>query len=410
LKPFADISPDQFNYELPNERIAVFPTDIRDKSRLLIREKDGTLHQDIFRNISDYLDEGSHLFFNNSKVIPARLVFTKETGSHIEIFCLKPSEPSDYAMSLSATKTCSWECMIGNIKRFNVDSLYMKIAGPNNHLILKAEKMKQTGNTALIKFSWDNDEVSFAEILSLIGQTPLPPYIKRDPAEIDRERYQTIYAKFDGSVAAPTAGLHFTDYVFEKLACKFISSHEITLHVGGGTFQPIKSNKVEDHEMHSEFFFVTSGLMQLLLKIQNKVACVGTTSVRTLESIYWLGVKIIQSENITPNDLCIGQWEPYTLPSGYTMKHSFEALAKWLEKQKIKEVMASTKLMVVPGYKFNVVNTLITNFHQPHSTLLLLIAAFIGESWRETYNYALQQGFRFLSYGDSSLLFNATKE
>jgi S-adenosylmethionine:tRNA ribosyltransferase-isomerase len=406
LKPFADISPDLFNYELPDDRIAVFPTGIRDNSRLLIRERDGMLHQDTFRNLSEYLPEDSHLFFNNSKVIPARLVFNKETGSHIEIFCLKPAEPSDYALSLSANKSCSWECLVGNLKRFSGDSLQLKISINSVYLTLKAEKLSQTGNTVVIKFSWDNDKVSFTEILSLIGQTPLPPYIKREPSAIDRERYQTIYSKFDGSVAAPTAGLHFTEYVFERLAQKHISHHEITLHVGAGTFQPIKSNQVIHHEMHAELFKVTPALLQLLATMPGRVACVGTTTVRTLESIYWLGIKIIQLKDKTPHSLHIDQWEPYDLPSKFTMKQSFEAFGEWLEKQRIKEAMASTSLMILPGYSFKVVDTLITNFHQPRSTLLLLITAFIGESWKETYNYALHQGFRFLSYGDSSLLFN----
>jgi S-adenosylmethionine:tRNA ribosyltransferase-isomerase len=406
LKPFADISPDQFNYELPIDRIAVFPAAIRDNSRLLIRGRDGTLHQDTFRNLSHYLVENSHLFFNNSKVIQARLVFRKETGSSIEIFCLKPVDPSDYALSLSATKTCSWECMVGNLKRFGSDPLLLEISTGNIYLKLKAEKLDQTGNSVIIKFTWEDFRISFAEILSLAGKTPLPPYIKRNPSAIDRERYQTIYSKFDGSVAAPTAGLHFTNSVLESLAKKHISQHDITLHVGAGTFQPIKSNKVIDHEMHAEFFKVTPALLQLLASMPGRVTSVGTTTLRTLESIYWLGIKIIQSNDLEPNSLHLDQWEPYKLPTEYTINQSFEAFGGWLEKHKIRETMASTSLMILPGYRFRVVDTLITNFHQPRSTLLLLIAAFIGESWKETYYYALQQGFRFLSYGDSSLLFN----
>jgi S-adenosylmethionine:tRNA ribosyltransferase-isomerase len=406
LKPFADISPDQFKYELPEERIAVFPAEIRDKSRLLIREEDGTLHEDTFRNISDYLVKDSHLFFNNSKVIPARIIFTKESGSRVEIFCLKPSEPSNYTASLLAKRTCSWECMIGNLKRFSRDSLHLKISSKPVDLMLRAEKTGQSGNMVIVKFTWDNDKTSFGEILTLVGQTPLPPYIKRDPVETDRERYQTIYSKYEGSVAAPTAGLHFTELVFEKLAGKHISRHEITLHVGAGTFQPIKTNRVKDHEMHAEFFIITPGLIRLLAGMSDRVACVGTTTVRTLESIYWLGIKVMVSEIISPRNLHIDQWEPYNLPVNYSMRQSFEALGEWMEKFKLKEVVASTKLMIIPGYRFNVVNTLVTNFHQPGSTLLLLIAAFIGETWKETYNYALQHDFKFLSYGDSSLLFN----
>lgn len=406
MKPIADISPDHYYYELPEDRIALFPAANRDESHLLIREKTGRLHQDIFKNIANYLAEGSHIFFNNSKVIPARLIFTKETGSRIEIFCLKPSEPSDYALSLASTASCSWECMVGNLKRFSSDSLHMKIMGKKDHLNLYADRLSQNGNIVIINFRWDDDTVSFADILLLIGQTPLPPYIKRKPEETDRERYQTIYSKFDGSVAAPTAGLHFTDNVFETLNSKNIFRHEITLHVGAGTFQPIKAVSIEDHLMHTEYFNLTPGIMKLLAGMPDRVTCVGTTSVRTLESIYWLGVKVIQNKNIALENLHINQWDAYTLPKVYTMQNSFEALGEWLEKQEINEFMVPTRLMIVPGYGFKVVDTLITNFHQPRSTLLLLIAAFIGESWKETYNYALNHGFRFLSYGDSSLLFN----
>jgi S-adenosylmethionine:tRNA ribosyltransferase-isomerase len=404
LKPFADISPDEFNYALPEERIALFPAAIRDQSRLLIRQHDGTLQEDTFTHIAEYLAEDSHLFFNNSKVIPARLVFTKETGSRIEIFCLNPAEPSDYALSLSATKTSTWDCLVGNLKRFSSDSLQMKISTGSKFLNLKAERISQAANIVSIRFSWDNDQVSFAEVLALAGQTPLPPYIKRKPVETDRDRYQTIYSKFNGSVAAPTAGLHFTDHVFEQLARKHIACHEITLHVGAGTFRPMKSNRVKDHEMHEEFFMVTAELLQELAGIPGRVTCVGTTTVRTLESIYWLGVKVLESDMIAPHNLRISQWESYNLPQEYTLKQSFEALGAWLKKHNLRKITASTSLMIVPGYRFNVVNVLITNFHQPRSTLLLLIAAFIGDSWKDTYNYALLQGFRFLSYGDSSLL------
>jgi S-adenosylmethionine:tRNA ribosyltransferase-isomerase len=405
LKPIANISPFQFSYDLPDGCIALYPADKRDNSRILIRNKDGSIDQDTFKNFAAYLPVGSHIFFNNSRVIPARLIFTKDTGSRIELFCLNPIEPCDYALSLSASVSCTWECMVGNIKRFSGSSLGMQIKVNNAEIQLRAEKISQRGNIAMIRFSWDNEAVSFAGILSHAGLTPLPPYIKRKATELDRERYQTVYSKYDGSVAAPTAGLHFTEHVFEQLRQKKIACHELTLHIGAGTFQPMKSELIRDHEMHAELFRVTANLIRTLAEMDTRVTCVGTTSVRTIESLYWLGVKILQSGGALANGLQIEQWEVYDLPQTYSMKQSFEAFWEWINKQDVNEFWASTKLMIVPGYEFKVTNTLITNFHQPQSTLLLLIAAFIGESWKEVYLFALQNGFRFLSYGDSSLLF-----
>lgn len=403
LKPIANISPGQFTYKLPEERIALFPVEKRDSSKLLIRKPDGSLHEDVFRNVADYLPENSHLYFNNSRVIPARLIFTKESGSRIEIFCLRPVEPSDYTSSLSSTKSSTWECMIGNLRKFNTDLIQMKLTYRRRVFTLYAEKKSCKNNIAVICFEWDNDELSFSEILYLIGQTPLPPYIKRKPAEIDRERYQTVYSRSDGSVAAPTAGLHFTEEVLESLVSRSITRHEITLHVGAGTFQPIKAKLINDHEMHVEFFEITHSLIQSVSMMHDKACCVGTTTIRTLESLYWLGVKLLVEKD-EPEFLHLEQWEPYHLPEIYSTAQSFEALGNWLEKRRIHNTMASTQLMIVPGYDFRMADKLITNFHQPGSTLLLLIAAFIGESWRNLYEYAINKGFRFLSYGDSSLL------
>jgi len=404
LKPFKDIKSAYFSYKLPEERIALFPEENRDNSRLLIRYSDGTLVQDRFRNVASYLPAGTHLFLNDSKVIPARLIFKKETGSLIEVLCLQPDKPSDYALSLSATRTCTWQCMIGNMKRFGAGTLQMEVHLNDMSVVLKAEKISQSGDTALVRFLW-NGPVSFAAILSKIGQTPLPPYIKREEAESDRERYQTIYSRSDGSVAAPTAGLHFTNYVFEHLKSKSIYCHELTLHVGAGTFQPLKSTHIRDHDMHAETFMISGELIHQLAKLDTKATCVGTTSVRTLESLYWLGVKILHSRGLKPQDLHLNQWEAYHLPLTVPMKESFNSLRKWIDNQPEKEIVATTKLMIVPGYDFKTVNAMITNFHQPRSTLLLLIAAFIGDSWKDTYRFALKKGFRFLSYGDSSLLF-----
>jgi S-adenosylmethionine:tRNA ribosyltransferase-isomerase len=403
----ANIGPEGFSYNLPEERIAMFPVEIRDHSRLLIRDKDGSLHSDIFSKISEYLTAGRHIFFNNSRVIPARLVFRKSTGSHVEIFCLKPLDPPEYAVSLASAVTCVWECMIGNLKRFNTGSLETTFfSGRINH-VLRAEKLDNVGNISKIRFSWSNDQVSFAEILQAIGQTPLPPYIKRNPVSIDRDRYQTIYSATDGSVAAPTAGLHFTESVFDRFKQKNISCHEITLHVGAGTFQPIKAKLISEHKMHAEFFQITTDLLQILGSIPEKVISVGTTTVRTLESLYWLGVKLIESSGV-PDELTLEQWEPYQFKKCYTLKQSLEALTEWFVKQHLSSTYASTRFMIVPGYRFRVTDTMITNFHQPGSTLLLLVAAFIGDSWKDTYQYALENNFRFLSYGDSSLLFSTT--
>lgn len=404
LEPFKDIRSADFSYTLPEDRIALFPEEIRDNSKLLIRYPDGTLIQDRFSNIPGYLPAGTHLFLNDTKVIPARLVFKKETGSRIEVFCLHPAEPSDYAQSLSATQTCTWHCMIGNMRRFGTSTLQMEVHLNDTSVVLRAEKISQAGNTALVRFKWDRS-VSFAAILSESGHTPLPPYIRREETKTDRERYQTIYSRSDGSVAAPTAGLHFTDHVFNQLKSNGIFLHNLTLHIGAGTFQPIKTAYLENHDMHAESFVITKELIHQLAKLDTKVTCVGTTSVRTLESLYWLGIKIRQSGGLSLQNLHLNQWEAYYLPQTIPMKESFTIFREWIDNQPEKNIMASTKLMIVPGYDFKTVNAIITNFHQPHSTLLLLIAAFIGDSWRETYQFALKKGFRFLSYGDCSLLF-----
>lgn len=405
MQPFNNIKLQEFTYELPEDRIAAFPETNRDESLLLVRKPDGTIYRDLFLNLASYLDEGSHLVFNNSRVIPARLIFTKPTGSKIELFCLTPVDPSGYDHSLSSKSACVWECMAGNLKRFRSDELQMNLVIGQKNLLLRAERVKQIGGLIHIRFSWQDNRVTFAEILSAAGKTPLPPYIRREPDENDRERYQTVYAKHDGSVAAPTAGLHFTEKTFEKLMQKGISLHEITLHVGAGTFRPIKSDSLLQHDMHGEFLQVTRKIITMLTGLNTPVVAVGTTSVRTLESLYWLGVKILAHKKLLASDLRLGQWEAYELPQHISVAESFCTLYQWLDLNKMSELCTSTRLMIIPGYHFRVVNTLITNFHQPGSTLLLLVAAFMGKSWVSTYQYALDNGFRFLSYGDSSLLF-----
>jgi len=399
------ISPSQYSYELPDNRIAAFPADRRDNSRLLVHNANGHLHEDVFSNIASYFPENSELFFNNSKVIPARLIFPTLSGPKVEIFCLRPTGPSGYAGALSATRSSTWECMIGNMKKFKEPVVQLPVQTDKGILVLAAEKIRLSGNTAEIRFTWDHGDISFAEIISIAGRTPLPPYIKRDPVPADRERYQTVYSKIDGSVAAPTAGLHFTDEVLRTLAEKRIAFHEITLHVGAGTFQPIKTGLVKDHKMHAEYFEVTRSMAEELACMKKRVTCVGTTTVRTLESLYWIGARFASVPDV-PDSLHLGQWEPYSLRE-CPVSEAFDALARWFRIMHTEKVMASTSFMIVPGYRFKMTDKLITNFHQPGSTLLLLIAAFIGDSWKKTYNYALLNGFRFLSYGDSSLLYNS---
>ena len=405
LQPFKNINPHRCTYNLPDDRIALFPKANRDESLLLVRKPDGSLGHDMFRNLADYLDSGTHLFFNNSRVIPARLIFTQPTGSKIELLCLKPIDPPEYELSLTSGSSCVWECMAGNLKKFKSESLKMNVVAGEKTLVLRAERISQNGNLVCIRFSWPDDGVTFAGILSAAGKTPLPPYIRREADENDRERYQTVYARFDGSVAAPTAGLHFTENILETLRRKDILTHEITLHVGAGTFQPIKSDSLLDHDMHDEFFQVSRDLVTLLASLVKPVAAVGTTSVRTLESLYWLGVRIVTGKNPIVKDLMLRQWEAYELSQDIAANVSFRALDQWMGQNRVQELLASTRLMIVPGYRFRVVDTLVTNFHQPGSTLLLLVAAFIGDSWKTAYQYALDNRFRFLSYGDSSLLF-----
>jgi S-adenosylmethionine:tRNA ribosyltransferase-isomerase len=405
LKPFENIILSEYTYELPEERIAAFPMENREESLLLVCEKEGNIYHDHFLNVADYLEKGDHLVFNNSRVIPARLIFTKNSGSKIEIFCLAPVDPPQYDLSLGAKGGCIWECMIGNLKRFKGKNLTLEIRTNGLPIRLNAEKLKQDGNLAEIRFSWQPGTVTFAEILSSIGKTPLPPYIKREPDENDRERYQTIYSKKDGSVAAPTAGLHFTDRVFDRLKSKNIALNEVTLHVGAGTFQPIKGDSLQKHAMHAEFIQVSRDFIHSMSALNQPVVAVGTTSVRTLESLYWMGVKLLQQGTSDSEGLSLEQWEAYGLKQDVSIRDAFHVLDQWLVHRRLNEFFSSTRLMIVPGYRFRTIKTLITNFHQPGSTLLLLVAAFIGSSWKEAYRYALGNGFRFLSYGDSSILF-----
>jgi S-adenosylmethionine:tRNA ribosyltransferase-isomerase len=392
-----EIDLNDYDYDLPNDRIAQYPVKERDLSKLLIY-KGNAISKDLFRNIEVYIPTDSLLVFNNTHVIRARLLFSKETGASIEILCLEPLSPSEYELSFSSKAPVEWKCIVGNLKKWKEGKLKTSFLHDGIEFNLNAEKIKPEGEAWRIRFTWDAMEICFGQVIEATGHIPLPPYISRDDESGDITRYQTIYSKIKGSVAAPTAGLHFTDNVLEKLKGRGIKSAEVTLHVGAGTFQPVKSKNILDHKMHCEHFFVTEKTIKLLLKNPGKIVAVGTTSVRTLESLYWIGVNIIQ-------DPSLGQWEAYESDSSISVKESMEALLKMLNEKHLSIIHASTSIMIIPGYNFRMIKGIITNFHQPHSTLLLLISAWTGNSWRTIYNFALKNDFRFLSYGDCSLLF-----
>jgi S-adenosylmethionine:tRNA ribosyltransferase-isomerase len=332
-------------------------------------------------------------------VIQARLHFFKETGAKIEIFCLEPIEPSDYVLAFQQTESITWKCIVGNLKKWKEKDLKKIITIDNSEITLTAKKKGSEGNSQIIEFSWNNSKITFSEILENIGATPIPPYFNRESESIDKDRYQTVYSKLKGSVAAPTAGLHFTQDVLEKLQSKGVTLEEVTLHVGAGTFTPVKTETIDEHNMHTEHFVVTKKTIQNLLNSEQIIA-VGTTSVRTIESLHWLGVKLKLHNKL---DSHISQWEAYQLPD-YSKKESLEALVNHMNENNLNALHASTQIMIFPGYQFKLVDILVTNFHQPKSTLLLLIAAFIGEDWKKVYEFALENDFRFLSYGDSSIL------
>lgn len=397
IKP-QNIKIEDFTYDLPDHRIAKYPLDKRDESKLLVYNK-GSLAKDVFKNIEQHIDSNTTCVFNNTKVIQARLHFYKETGAKIEIFCLEPIAPSDYVLAFQQTESITWKCIVGNLKKWKDNDLEKIITIDNTEITLTAKKKGSEGNSQIIEFSWNNSEITFSEILETIGATPIPPYLNRESESIDKDRYQTVYSKLKGSVAAPTAGLHFTQDVLEKLQSKSVTLEEVTLHVGAGTFTPVKSETIDEHQMHTEHFVVTKKTIQNLLKSKQIVA-VGTTSVRTIESMHWLGVKLKVHNTF---DSRISQWEAYQLPD-YSKKDSLEALLNYMIENDLNELNASTQIMIFPGYPFKLVDILITNFHQPKSTLLLLIAAFIGEDWKKVYDFALENDFRFLSYGDSSIL------
>jgi S-adenosylmethionine:tRNA ribosyltransferase-isomerase len=390
-----------YNYRLDESRIAKYPLEKRDNSKILLCRPDQPINHKPFKQIVDEIATGSLIVYNNTKVIHARLEFHKVTGARIEIFCLSPVEPVEYQLMFTAKSKCTWNCMVGNLKKWKNEILEQSVKIGKDQFILKAEKITtdQTGGP-LISFSWNN-EFSFAEVLEAVGKIPIPPYLNRETEDIDTLRYQTVYSKHNGSVAAPTAGLHFTDKIFTECKQKNIDIAELTLHVGAGTFQAVKTENALLHSMHGEQFIVSRELIKQLLLHKNTIIATGTTTTRTLESIFWLGVKAQKNEKLE----LLEQWYWKENPTDINRTDSLTALLNYLERENRDFLIATTEIMIVPGYDFRIIDAIITNFHQPKSTLLLLISAFIGERWHEVYDYALRNDFRFLSYGDSSLLF-----
>lgn len=396
------IAIENYTYDLPDNKIPKFPLKERDKSKLLIYDKT-EISEDNFSNIANHLPKNSLLVSNNTKVIRARIELFKETGARIEVFCLEPYEPSDYNISFAQNKRCQWLCIVGNLKKWKQGKLTRTIVINGNTTILNVERKKTFNEAHIIEFTWENINLTFSEILESLGNIPIPPYLNRDAEESDLDRYQTVYSKHKGSVAAPTAGLHFTENVFNKLQKQNIKRHEVTLHVGAGTFKPVKTEQIGNHEMHYEQFIISKETLPLLINNAGLITAVGTTTVRTLESIYWLGVKLL-SDKIKNNVWVLDQWDAYELPGNISVAEALTAVFNHMNNSDVKYINASTGIMIAPGYKLKIVNQLITNFHQPQSTLLLLISAFIGDKWRNMYSYALDNNFRFLSYGDSCLL------
>ncbi len=397
-----DIRIEDFTYELPDDRIAKYPLKYRDSSQLL-SYKDGNIDKRSFSGISELIPDDSLMIFNDTKVVPARLHFQRPTGAHIEIFCLEPVQPEEYVSMFAVTGSCRWKCIVGNIKRWKNDTLtlYNPMADRRiEEMGLKADLIERVGETSVIEFSWDID-APFSQVLEVCGTVPIPPYLNRNTEDVDLERYQTLYARYRGSVAAPTAGLHFTENVLDSIREKGVVTDTVCLHVGAGTFLPVKSSLVAEHTMHREPFVVTLELLERLVERKGKVVAVGTTSVRTLESLYYAGVSCIEKGR--PED--VGQWDPYSREYDYPTDEALKAIIGYLKDNGLKELKIGTRIIIVPGFRFRLVDILVTNFHQPQSTLLLLISAFVDGDWRRIYDFALANDFRFLSYGDSSILF-----
>jgi len=392
-----------YNYPLPDERIAKFPIAQRDHSKLLIYKK-GNVSEDVFYHLPNYLPKGALMVFNNTKVIQARMHFRKETGALIEVFLLEPAEPSDYELMFQTTGRCAWYCLVGNLKKWKEGTLKREIDINGEKIFVSATRGHIHGTSHRVDFEWTG-QVSFAEIIDAMGELPIPPYLNRETQESDKTTYQTVYSKIKGSVAAPTAGLHFTPEVLADLDAHGIEREELTLHVGAGTFKPVKSDEIEGHEMHTEYISVRRDSIQRLIEHEASAIAVGTTSVRTLESLYYMGLKVMRNPELTEEQLHVAQWEPYddTIDQVAAVD-SLKALAAWMDAHELPVLHSSTQIIIAPGYEYKIVKMLVTNFHQPQSTLLLLVSAFVKGDWHKIYEYALSHDFRFLSYGDSSLL------
>lgn len=411
MKSPKDIRIADFSYELPDERIAKYPLAERDASKLLIYNHGSISHRH-FRDVSELLPEGSLMVMNNTRVIQARMHFRKETGALIEVFCLEPARPNDYVLMFQQTAACTWHCLVGNSKKWKSGVLSRAITVDGREVVLTAERSLDTDLAAkageqLIRFSWTDTSITWAQVIDACGELPIPPYLNRKTEESDLRTYQTVYSKVKGSVAAPTAGLHFTPAVLNAIDQRGIERAELTLHVGAGTFKPVKSERIEGHEMHSEWIYVPRTVIEALLRHHCECTAVGTTSVRTLESLYYIGKKILANPDITEDQLPVAQWEPYEGVSGEDVKSEdcLSAILQWLDRNGISALHTATQIIIAPGYRYHIVRRMITNFHQPQSTLLLLVSAFVGDDhWRDIYRYALDHDFRFLSYGDSSLL------
>ena len=392
-----------FNYPLPDERIAKFPLPVRDQSKLLVY-RHGKVSEDRFTSLPDYIERGELMVFNNTKVIQARLHFRKETGALIEVFCLEPVRPHDYALNFQQTRHSAWLCMIGNLKKWKEGPLRREMTVKGKPLTLTAERGACCGTSHWVDFTWENQEVTFADILEAFGELPIPPYLNRETQESDKETYQTVYSKVKGSVAAPTAGLHFTERVLHALKEKGVDMEEVTLHVGAGTFKPVKSETIEGHEMHTEYISVSRRTIENLIAHQGQAVAVGTTSVRTIESLYYIGAAISRNPDATEEELHVSQWQPYETNPQLTATESLQQILDYMNRHGLEALHTSTQIIIAPGYDYKIVKKMVTNFHQPQSTLLLLVSAFVKGDWKRIYEYALANGFRFLSYGDSSLL------
>ena len=399
-----DIRIEDFNYPLPDGRIAKHPLAKRDNSKLLYY-RNKSISEYHFYDLPELLPDKAMLVYNNTRVINARLRFRKpNNGAVIEIFCLEPVLPHDYSLIFQTTTECTWLCFVGNAKRWKEDSISQVVTVHGEEVRLTANRRGRNGNAFEITFSWDNEDVTFASILEVIGEIPIPPYLNRGTEDTDKKDYQTVYSHVEGSAAAPTAGLHFTDGVLSDIDGKGIKRRELTLHVGAGTFQPVKSDTIGDHEMHTEFISVPRSLLTDLIEHESPVIAVGTTSVRTLESLYYIGAVLHDNPGAAAEELQITQWQPYNKNYTATAKEALRAIVRYLDDNSLQSFVGSTQIMIAPGYRFHIINGMVTNFHQPQSTLLLLVSAFVDGNWEEIYNYALSHDFRFLSYGDSSLL------